>query len=235
MLQSRRPVPVQPGQLISDLGGSDAAARRDATRQLFEMGELARPALVEALGSNDLEVQRRAKYLLSLLNMGVSPESSSEQIQKLLRFRNSSPYTQRKMLNRLLAEKDYGRLLQMCSIADFELQAAWLSTNWRAHRICDGEFIRKEQLIDWETTMHPVLWQNHPRRNAMYALALDRVAEEQQKLRRWLDHTDSRSANGLEAEAVERIERVKFALEILDELTVPVANTSANSLGEFCA
>ncbi len=88
-----KPAPT-PEELVRDLGSPVFAARDRATRELWKLGEKARPALVEAANSPDAEVARRAKEILEKFDWGVFPDTPADVLQHIREFRSNIPEKQ---------------------------------------------------------------------------------------------------------------------------------------------
>lgn len=76
---------------IDDLGSDDFAVRERAVRTLWEIGEPARPALVEASESDNPEIARRAKGVLASFAYGVRPDTPQAVIDLLNLYRQGEP------------------------------------------------------------------------------------------------------------------------------------------------
>ena len=96
------PADPTPEQLVRDLGSPLFAAREKATRELWKLGEKARPALTEALNSPDAEVARRAKDVLDKFDWGVLPDTPADVHQQIREFRSGIPENQLAAVTALL-------------------------------------------------------------------------------------------------------------------------------------
>ncbi|HJT79009.1 MAG TPA: HEAT repeat domain-containing protein [Gemmataceae bacterium] len=80
------PSPEQIGRLIAQLGDDDFATREKATRQLWEAGKAAEPALTRALHSEDPEVKRRAGDVLEKFRWGLYPDTPPDVVALIERY-----------------------------------------------------------------------------------------------------------------------------------------------------
>ena len=168
--------------LIESLGDGNATQRRRATQELFELGDVARGELLRASTHQNLEIRRRASYLLSLLDLGVETNAEPEEVQQLLQFRRGSDGFRYRVLRELMAERDFARVLRLCDSVEPSFQSRWLSTNWRSHRIYDRDVLDLESRQGWPLTFHPVLWNYQWRDNLLYARAIGQVPEQLEQL-----------------------------------------------------
>ncbi|HET6574714.1 MAG TPA: hypothetical protein VFG68_13995 [Fimbriiglobus sp.] len=96
------PADPTPEQLVRDLGSPLFAARERATRELWRLGEKARPALTAALKSPDAEVARRAKDILDKFDSGVLPDTPADVLKQIREFRSNIPEKQLAAVSALL-------------------------------------------------------------------------------------------------------------------------------------
>ncbi len=81
-----KPTKEQIARLIAQLGNDDFEAREEATKKLWEAGDVAEPALQEAAKSDDAEVSRRAKDLLDKFKWGIYPNTPQAVVEMITRY-----------------------------------------------------------------------------------------------------------------------------------------------------
>jgi tetratricopeptide (TPR) repeat protein len=91
-----------PEQLVRDLGSPLFSVRDRASRELWKLGEQARPALTAALDSPDAEVARRAREILDKFDAGVLPDTPADVLKQMREFRSHDPQKQRAAVAALL-------------------------------------------------------------------------------------------------------------------------------------
>jgi tetratricopeptide (TPR) repeat protein len=89
-----KPPAPTPEELVRDLGSPSFAARDRATRELWKLGEKARPALAAAADSPDAEIARRAKEILEQFDWGVLPDTPADVLRQIREFRSNIPEKQ---------------------------------------------------------------------------------------------------------------------------------------------
>ena len=91
-----------PEQLVRDLGSPLYTVREKATRELWALGERARPALTRAVNSPDAEIARRAREVLDKFDWGVFPDTPPDVRQQIREFRSGIPDKQLASVSALL-------------------------------------------------------------------------------------------------------------------------------------
>ncbi len=78
-----------PESLVADLGNPMFATRDRASRELWKLGRLAKPAVEKAVLSEDPEVARRAGDLLEKFNWGIFPDTPPAILEEIKAFRSN--------------------------------------------------------------------------------------------------------------------------------------------------
>lgn len=76
---------------IKQLGDDSFAVREKASKQLWEAGRAAEPALQEAAQSKDVEVSRRARNLLDRFKWGIYADTPPKVVELITRYRSADP------------------------------------------------------------------------------------------------------------------------------------------------
>ena len=99
LLSELKPPPAgqDPGDLIAQLGAADAAVRDAAADKLRAMGTAALAALQKEAGSDDIEIARRAKSLVSEINAAVKPAK----VRRLMAIRTLGERKERRAIELL--------------------------------------------------------------------------------------------------------------------------------------
>ena len=84
-----KPTPEQIARWVQDLGDNDFNTRENASRLLWEAGQLAEKAVKEATKSTDLEVSRRAQEILEKFRWGIFPDTPKKVIDLVHRYQLS--------------------------------------------------------------------------------------------------------------------------------------------------
>ncbi|HZT78852.1 MAG TPA: hypothetical protein VFA26_01415, partial [Gemmataceae bacterium] len=89
-LPSADPAPTraQIAQWVKDLGDNNFEVREAASKRLWQAGEAAEPAVLEALKSDDAEVRRRAGELAEKFRWGIYPDTPPKVLDLIGRYRN---------------------------------------------------------------------------------------------------------------------------------------------------
>jgi tetratricopeptide (TPR) repeat protein len=104
------PTKEQITQWIRDLGDDDFDKRENASKQLWEAGQLAETALKESLKSNDLEVKRRSRELLDKFKWGIYPATPVKIVEMIQRYQaGANPDAKGAIVLELLDEGKDGR------------------------------------------------------------------------------------------------------------------------------
>ncbi|MFK7769676.1 MAG: hypothetical protein AB8B55_20880 [Mariniblastus sp.] len=107
------PNAVQIQSAIENLGSRDFEERESARDKLWHMGEAARTALEVAAESENLEVSLRAKKLLEQLELGIRPDTTSEQVSLIKKFLKGSKTEQVSSVNILLQQMQVDLVLRL--------------------------------------------------------------------------------------------------------------------------
>jgi hypothetical protein len=102
-----------PAEEIADavrrLGDEDFAVREKASRFLWSAGRAAEPALRVAVGQGDAEVARRARQVLEKFKWGIYPDTPSEVVELVTRYRGGDRNAKQGVIQRLVALGSPGR------------------------------------------------------------------------------------------------------------------------------
>ncbi|OWK34495.1 tetratricopeptide repeat protein [Fimbriiglobus ruber] len=97
-----------PDDLVRDLGSAAFPVRERATKELWKLGEAARPALTAGLKSGDAEVAQRAREILDKFDAGVFPDTPPEVLKQIREFRGGTAETQQAVVTALIRLGDPG-------------------------------------------------------------------------------------------------------------------------------
>jgi tetratricopeptide (TPR) repeat protein len=97
-----KPSKAQIAQWVGQLGDDDFSTREEASRKLYEAGEVAEAALQEATGSDDAEVARRAADIIDKFKWGLYPDAPKEVVDLVARYRASNPQGKNEVIRELL-------------------------------------------------------------------------------------------------------------------------------------
>ena len=78
-------------QWITQFSSGSFIERKVAMEKIFAHANQARPALKKALGSNHPEMARRAKYLLKLIDLGITLDTTPQRAAQLIRYHSAKP------------------------------------------------------------------------------------------------------------------------------------------------
>jgi tetratricopeptide (TPR) repeat protein len=88
---AKTPTKEQVAQWIKELGADDFNVRESATKKLWEAGEAAEAAVIQAARSDDAEVARRAGELAEKFRWGIYPDTPAMVIDLVGRYRSADP------------------------------------------------------------------------------------------------------------------------------------------------
>ncbi len=98
---------------VEQLGDDRFEVRQRASRLLWEAGEAAEPALVQATKSEDPEVVSRARRILGFFQFGIYPGTSREVIEAITRFRYGSLAVKQAVLRELMDRGEMATLMRL--------------------------------------------------------------------------------------------------------------------------
>ncbi len=78
-----------PDKLVRDLGSAVFAERDKASRELWKLGRVARPAIERAANSDDPEVAKRAADILEKFDWGIYPDTPAAVLKQIKEFRSN--------------------------------------------------------------------------------------------------------------------------------------------------
>jgi tetratricopeptide (TPR) repeat protein len=119
---SVEPEKDQISALIKDLSSEAFQVREKASRQLWNLGDVALPALREAILSNDPEVSMRAKNALDKVELRITDKTSEKILSVIESYRKAPSRLKMTLLNELKDEKAYFQLLKLYSMENEEEQ-----------------------------------------------------------------------------------------------------------------
>ncbi len=99
---SSKPSQEQIAQWVRQLSDDDFTVREEASKQLYVAGQAAEAALLEATGSDDAEVARRAGEIIDKFKWGLYPDASKEVVALVTRYRSSNPQGKHDVIRELL-------------------------------------------------------------------------------------------------------------------------------------
>jgi hypothetical protein len=152
-----KPTPKQIAQWVEELGDNDFKVRENASKNLWQAGAAAEPALEKAAKSSDREVVRRARELLDQFHWGIYPDTPAD-IAALIRAYQSSGGNSRwevfqqlldsgeaglqAVLKIALAEKDENQRKALGELFANKLPAAYFLA------VTEGKYERFERLLE---------------------------------------------------------------------------------------
>ena len=108
-------------KLIEQMGADSFAAREQAQVELRRIGPVAFDALRRAQDHNDIEIARRAQYLVRLIQVRwPRPGDPAEVLRVLERYGSSTEAARSRMLDRLAALIDAAGVPALCRVARFD-------------------------------------------------------------------------------------------------------------------
>ena len=115
---------AQIAKLIEQLGAADFAQREQAQAELSRFGLEAFDALLDAEKSDDIEIQLRARYLVSSMTVRWFADGDSPEVVRVLKGYESStpPGEKRARMDRLAKLPDNQGLAALCRLTRFEIK-----------------------------------------------------------------------------------------------------------------
>lgn len=113
------PVPVvkPPGKdldtLVRELADESFRVRENATREIWEMGDSALPALREALTSDDPEQVFRARELIGKINLHITPDTDPSVTALIERYNKASASEKTSLFAKLRAKRAWRQMLKL--------------------------------------------------------------------------------------------------------------------------
>jgi tetratricopeptide (TPR) repeat protein len=101
-LHAEPPTKEQIARWITELGDERFAVRERASKQLWEAGEAAESAVVEAMKSSDVEVSRRARSLADKFKWGYYPGTPPQIVERIDRYRGADENGKQAVIKELL-------------------------------------------------------------------------------------------------------------------------------------
>jgi predicted Zn-dependent protease len=98
-----QPTKEQIARWIKELGDDDFTTRQEASRRLWEAGQAAENAVLEAAKSSDAEVSRRARALRDKFRWGIYPDTPPNVVELIQRYRGADLTGKQVALKELLA------------------------------------------------------------------------------------------------------------------------------------
>ena len=107
----------QPGRdidtLIRELSNENFRSRERASRELWELGDSALPALTEAVESSDPEQAYRARDLLRKIQLHITPDTDPSVIALVERYHRSSPSEKVLLLGKMKVRRAWRQMLKL--------------------------------------------------------------------------------------------------------------------------
>jgi tetratricopeptide (TPR) repeat protein len=107
----------QPGRdldtLIRELSNENFRTREKASREIWELGDSALPALTEAVESSDPEQAYRARDLLQKIQLHITPDTDPSVIALVERYHKSSPSEKVLLLGKMKARRAWRQMLKL--------------------------------------------------------------------------------------------------------------------------
>jgi tetratricopeptide (TPR) repeat protein len=97
-----KPTPAEIAKAIKDLGDDKFIVRERASLFLWNAGEAAEAALVEAAKNSDLEAKRRIRHILDRFEYGIYPDTPKHLVDLIYQFRAGDPRVRFVTANKLL-------------------------------------------------------------------------------------------------------------------------------------
>lgn len=111
------PVAPQPAKdidtLIRELSDESYRVREKATKDLWELGDKAMPALREAIVSSDPEQVYRARELLRKIQLHITPDTDPGVIALVERYTKASPTEKTTLLSKMIAKRAWRQMLKL--------------------------------------------------------------------------------------------------------------------------
>ncbi len=164
---------------IKQLASDTYALRIQAMEKLFLLGDKAKSKLELAVKNGPQESVRRARYLLSLIEMGITPDTPRARARNILRFQTADPRQRTAILRELYAENQYGLVLNLLELTDDSFQKQWIFQNW-----LPGDFVRhtanlanaEKEFV--EKLLHPIFWRTRPNKTLHLATVLEQLDDQ---------------------------------------------------------
>jgi tetratricopeptide (TPR) repeat protein len=98
---------------VQRLGDDSFTIRERATEELWQMGEVAEPALRAALKGTDPEIRVRAGAVLDRFKVGIFPDTSPESAELIRQYRSGQPGQKISIIQQLKAREDWRTLVRL--------------------------------------------------------------------------------------------------------------------------
>lgn len=176
---------------IRALDSDSFRARENATEQIWRFAEQAKPALRQVIEQGSLEARSRAASILADIELGITPETTPEQIRLLRQFQASSKPRRAALLWELLKAGDIDRVTKLIDhiednetkrdfirkahkeasfISGLILSNRWSTWTQKASNI-DSNIHRHDIVIDWIANRNGLtVLDNHTRRKIAESL-----------------------------------------------------------------
>lgn len=107
---------------IQDLSSEEFKVREKASMELWKLGDVALPALRQALLSDDPEVSMRAKDAVEKIELRITKDTSEKILSLIESYRKAPPRYKMTLLNELKDERAYFQVLKLYSMENAEEQ-----------------------------------------------------------------------------------------------------------------
>jgi tetratricopeptide (TPR) repeat protein len=102
------PKPLDPDELVKDLAHDSFAVRDRAAKELWKMGERARPALKKAAAGDDPEAADKAREILGKFDRGIYADTDPEALRIMRDFRGGMLDKQKAAITTLVRMREKG-------------------------------------------------------------------------------------------------------------------------------
>ncbi len=112
-----RPIPDAPQkpltEWIQDLSNDQFKVREQATREIWEMGEVALPALRAVEEGSDPEAAHRARELVRKIGLFITPETDPEVVRLVERYAKASVGEKRELITQMQRKRAWRQILRL--------------------------------------------------------------------------------------------------------------------------
>lgn len=113
------PKPAEPDprevarELVKKLGTEKYKDREEATKGLWDLGEIGMEAIQEGTKSKDPEIAHRCRILLRRIMTGITPDTPKEVVELIQLYFRSSPAGKKRVFAKLAEQKAYVQMLRV--------------------------------------------------------------------------------------------------------------------------
>ena len=173
---------------ITQLASDTYVLRIQAMEKLFQKGEAAAEKLRGAAKSDVHEIARRSRYLLALIDMGITPDTQAGLARNILEFHNADSRQRNTILRKLYENNRFEIVLKLLELTDLSFQKQWIGRNWSA-----GDVIgqtqnlenQREELI--RILLRPIFWRTRLYQTLHYSAMLGQLENQFAQLKKRVD------------------------------------------------